>query len=143
MEGVKDEAGKLFYEIDWDFVEGIAKRMAANKGKYEPFNWTKKLDTNKLNQALIRHFIEIQKGNFQDEGDPYGHYYAIVCNIMMTIFQLKKLSIMNESEVNLKDLLENLSKEEILKVFRKYIDMYPNDQTLGQAIRELFSNIKD
>ena len=39
----KEKEGKLFYELDWDFITQMAERMASNKGKYEPYNW-KKLD---------------------------------------------------------------------------------------------------
>jgi len=47
------------------------------------------------------------------------------------------------NNVNLKDLIEELSKEELLKVFRDYIKLFPNDMDLGEAIRDLFVNIKD
>ena len=88
-EGIKEEENKLFYELDWEFIEGIAERMALNKSKYPPFNWTKGIDKEKLNQALIRHFMEIQKGNLSDE-QYLGHYYALVCNSMMIINQINR-----------------------------------------------------
>ena len=34
----KEKEGKLFYELDWDFITQMAERMASNKGKYEPYN---------------------------------------------------------------------------------------------------------
>lgn len=86
--GIKEEKDKLFYELDWEFVEGMAERMALNKTKYPPFNWMKGIDKDKLNQAMIRHFMEIQKGNESDE-QYLGHYYALACNAMMIINQIK------------------------------------------------------
>lgn len=86
--GIKEEDNKLSYELDWEFVEGMAKRMAKNKGKYPPYNWQKEMDINKLADAMSRHFIEIQKNNFHDDED-YGHFYAMACNAMMIVYQLK------------------------------------------------------
>ena len=88
--GIKESEGKLFYEIDWEFIELMATRMAQNKGdKYPRFNWKIKLDLEELNQALIRHFIEVQKGNYKDNDEPYGHLTALACNAMMMVYQLK------------------------------------------------------
>ncbi len=89
MEGIKEDEEKLYYELDWEFVEGMAKRMQTNKGKYPKWNWMKGIDVDKLNQAMTRHFIEIQKGNLSDE-QKFGHYYALACNSMMIIHQLKE-----------------------------------------------------
>ena len=89
MEGIKDEKDKLFYEIDWEFIEGMAQRMALNKrDKYPVFNWKNEIDVEKLKQAMTRHFIEIQKGNVDDE-QTYGHLYALAINSMLIIYQLK------------------------------------------------------
>ena len=89
--GIKEQNGKLFYEIDWEFVEEMAKRMASNKGdKYPVFNWKKPIEVSELDAAMTRHFIEIQKGNFDDDGQFAGHYIALACNAMMAVYQLKK-----------------------------------------------------
>ena len=37
----KETEGKLFYELDFEFITQMAERMASNKGKYEPYNWQK------------------------------------------------------------------------------------------------------
>jgi len=90
MAGIKQSEGKLFYEIDWEFIEQMAIRMADNKGdKYPRFNWKSPVDITELNAALVRHFIEIQKGNFDDGGQEYGHVIALACNSMMFWYQLK------------------------------------------------------
>ncbi len=86
--GIKEEEGKLEYEIDWEFVEGMAKRMSLNKGKYPPYNWKSKIEIGKLKAALTRHFVEIMKGNYDDEQD-MGHFYALACNAMMICAQKK------------------------------------------------------
>ena len=88
MEGIKEEEGKLEYEIDWEFVEGVAKRMSLNKGKYPPYNWKNAIDEEKLKNALSRHFIEVMKGNYDDEQE-MGHLYALACNSMMICAQKK------------------------------------------------------
>ncbi len=88
--GIKESEGKLFYEIDWEFIQSMAERMAQNKGdKYPRFNWKSPIDIQELNAALVRHFIEIQKGNYDDDGQLFGHFYALACNAMMIVYQLR------------------------------------------------------
>ena len=87
--GKKEENGKLNYELDWEFIEQLAKRMSQNKGKYEPYNWTRPMNVEKLKQSLFRHVIEVMKGNYSDDGDKFGHLLAISLNGMMINYQLK------------------------------------------------------
>lgn len=87
--GIKEECEKLAYELDWEFVEGMAQRMQMNKEKYPPYNWQKTIDIEKLKQAQARHFIEVMKGNYDDE-QIFGHLYAMALNAMMIIYQIKK-----------------------------------------------------
>ena len=89
MEGIKESEGKLNYELDWGFIQQIAERMSQNKGKYEPYNWTKPMDVEKLKQSLFRHVIEVMKGNYLDDGREFGHLESIALNAMMINYQLK------------------------------------------------------
>jgi len=89
---IKDSHGKLFYEIDWRFIQQIAERMASNKGKYPVYNWKKPLEKYQLEeikQATLRHFVEFLENNYEDDGREYGHIEAIVCNLMMYNYQIK------------------------------------------------------
>ena len=88
-DGVKETEGKLNYEIDWQFIQQLAERMSQNKGKYEPYNWTKPMDVEKLKQSLFRHVIEVMKGNYSDDGREFGHLESIALNAMMINHQLK------------------------------------------------------
>ncbi len=88
----KQSEGKLFYEIDWEFIEGMATRMALNKqnGKYDRFGWRDNgVDISEMNQALVRHLIAILKGELQDDEQQYSHYYALACNSMLIVNSLK------------------------------------------------------
>ena len=87
----KETNGKLFYELDFDFITQIAERMASNKGKYEPYNWQKLDNVEELKQALFRHTLEVMKGNLEDDGRDFGHLEAIACDVMMIYYQLKKI----------------------------------------------------
>lgn len=89
--GHKEDEGKLFYELDWEFIEQMAQRMQSNKsnGKYERWNWMRPIDPEKLKQPSIRHMVEIMKGNYEDDGRPYGHLEALACNMMMLSRALK------------------------------------------------------
>ena len=88
-EGAKETEGKLNYELDWQFIQQLAERMSHNKGKYEPYNWTKPMDVEKLKQSLFRHVIEVMKGNYSDDGREFGHFESIALNAMMINYQLK------------------------------------------------------
>lgn len=91
----KETEGKLFYELDFEFITQMAERMAANKGKYEPYNWQKLDNVEELKQALFRHTLEVMKGNLEDDGRDFGHLEAIACDVMMIYYQLKKKQIKN------------------------------------------------
>ena len=86
----KETEGKLFYELDFEFITQMAERMASNKGKYEPYNWQKLDNVEELKQALFRHVLEVMKGNLEDDGRDFGHLEAIACDVMMIYYQLKK-----------------------------------------------------
>lgn len=88
--GVKKTEGKLYYELSWEFIEEMAKRMANNKSdKYPLYNWKKNIDVEELKQAINRHHIEVMKGNYRDEGEVLGHIVSYACNAMMLWEQLK------------------------------------------------------
>lgn len=87
--GYKESEGKLNYELDWRFIEAMAKRMQSNKGKYEPYNWQKPMNIDSLKGSAARHNVEIQCNNFKDGNDELGHLTALACNAMMIWYQLK------------------------------------------------------
>lgn len=87
--GVKESQGKLSYELDFEFITQMAERMDANKGKYEPYNWQKPIDAAGLHRALARHFFQVMRGNYEDEGRDFGHLEALALNAMMINYQLK------------------------------------------------------
>lgn len=85
----KETNGKLFYELDFEFITQMAERMASNKGKYEPYNWQKLDNVEELKQALFRHVLEVMKGNYEDDKRELGHLEAIALNCMFLNYQLK------------------------------------------------------
>jgi hypothetical protein len=88
MKGYKESHNKLIYDIDFDYITGMAERMQLNRDKYPVGNWKQKLDIEGLKQALFRHVIEIMKDNYSDE-QKFGHLFAVGCNAFMIIEQLK------------------------------------------------------
>lgn len=117
----KEKEGKLFYELDWDFITQMAERMASNKGKYEPYNWKKLDNVEDLKQALFRHVIAIMKGEYEDDGREFGHIEAAADDLMMINYQLRnnynKLASESETIVNKEEEInfyENLSNWEDL-----------------------------
>lgn len=91
----KETEGKLFYELDWNFITQMAERMASNKkeGKYELFNWKLPMTPKgieDLKQATMRHLLEVMNGNYEDDGRAFGHLEAISDNMMMLNYQFKQ-----------------------------------------------------
>ena len=119
----KEKEGKLFYELDWDFITQMAERMASNKGKYEPYNWKKLDNVEDLKQALFRHVIAIMKGEYEDDGREFGHLEAAADDLMMINYQLKnnynKLVTENKTKVNEEDkvVLDDLDLQNTNKSF--------------------------
>ena len=89
MKGTKETKGKLPYELDFQFIDEMAKRMAANKHKYGPYNWRKPMeDPDQIKHAMMRHLSSIMQGEYEDDGHAYGHITAIACNAMILRAQL-------------------------------------------------------
>lgn len=87
--GKKEKDGKLHYELSWEFIEEMAKRMANNKSdKYPLYNWKKSIDVQDLKDAINRHHIEVMKGNYSDGEEILGHIVSYACNSMMLWEQL-------------------------------------------------------
>lgn len=107
MSGKKETEGKLDYELDWEFIETMAKKMAMNKGKYEPYNWKKGMNVEKLKQAMFRHVIEVMKGNYDD--DVMGHLESIALNAMFINYQIKNKSndVYTDNVFSLCDCMHN------------------------------------
>lgn len=89
--GVKENKGKLFHELDFEFVKQMSERMAASKvsGKYPKFNWKKDIDEVELRMAIFRHVLEVMEGRYEDEGRPMGHLEALATNAMMLAYQVR------------------------------------------------------
>lgn len=91
--GKKEKEGKLHYELSWEFIEEMAKRMANNKSdKYPLYNWKQKINVQDLKDAINRHHIEVMKGNYQDGDEILGHIVQYACNSMMLWEQLRDKS---------------------------------------------------
>jgi hypothetical protein len=96
-EAKKETEGKLFYELDFEFIKQMAERMQSNKdnNKYELWNWKKPMTPRgieALKQAMWRHIIAVMQGEFEDDGREFGHLEAISNNAMMINYQLKNKS---------------------------------------------------
>lgn len=99
---MKETEGKIDYiNIDWDYLEGICKRISSNSSKYPKDNWKKPLDIKELAAATIRHARKILQ---PIEGDPESledHAIALGCNGMFINYQLK---LRSNGEKNNRDI---------------------------------------
>lgn len=99
----KETEGKLFYELDFEFITQMAERMASNKGKYKPYNWQKLDNIEDLKQSLLRHVLEVMKGNYQDDNRAKGHLEAVAINAMFINYQLKRNEVSPSTKINTTD----------------------------------------
>ena len=99
----KETEGKLFYELDFEFITQMAERMASNKGKYEPYNWQKLDNIEDLKQSLFRHVLEVMKDNYQDDNRAKGHLEAVAINAMFINYQLKRNEVSPSTKINTTD----------------------------------------
>ncbi len=96
----KETEGKLFYELDFEFITQMAERMASNKGKYEPYNWKKLDNIADLKQSLFRHVLEVMNGNYEDDNRAKGHLEAVAINAMFINYQLKRNEVSPSTKIN-------------------------------------------
>ena len=96
----KETEGKLFYELDFEFITQMAERMASNKGKYEPYNWQKLDNIADLKQSLFRHVLEIMNGNYEDDNRAKGHLEAVAINAMFINYQLKRNEVFPSTKIS-------------------------------------------
>ena len=99
----KETEGKLFYELDFEFITQMAERMASNKGKYEPYNWQKLDNIDDLKQSLFRHVLEVMNGNYEDDNREFGHLEAVAINAMFINYQLKRNEVSPSTKINTTD----------------------------------------
>jgi hypothetical protein len=85
--GFKETENKLNYELDWDFISALAKRMSSNKDKYPAYNWQLPINVEELKQSLFRHTLEVMKGNYKDKDEELGHIIACALNAMFIFYQ--------------------------------------------------------
>lgn len=107
----KETEGKLFYELDFEFITQMAERMASNKGKYEPYNWQKLDNIEDLKQSLFRHVLEVMNGNYQDDNREKGHLEAVAINAMFINYQLKRNEVSPSAKINTTDSTGLLTEE--------------------------------
>ena len=78
--GIKHSEEKISYqEIDFDFIDLMAKNMSKNKDKYPPFNWQKKVPKEELIDAILRHTRKVKQPVDGDIEDVEQHLVSIAC----------------------------------------------------------------
>ena len=84
----KDDKGKpKITLLDTRFVEGMSKVMMYGLSKkYERDNWKKKMDPERLLDAMLRHAFDIAQGELIDPESGLPHAFHIACNAMMYSF---------------------------------------------------------
>lgn len=79
----KEDSNKTRYDLlSEEFIEEFAKVMTLGSSKYTPYNWVG-LEDERVFSALMRHLMELKKGNFTDEESGLSHMAHVACNAMM------------------------------------------------------------
>lgn len=91
LEAIKDQQDKpSFLEIDPNFLEAMAWRMTANKGKYPVNNWKGLTDRFTILDAIYRHANDIKRmleGGESLTGETIQkHCAAIACNAQFLFY---------------------------------------------------------
>ena len=116
----KETEGKLFYELDFEFITQMAERMASNKGKYEPYNWQKLDNVEDLKQSLFRHVLEVMNGNYEDDNRAKGHLEAVAINAMFINYQLKRNKVSPSIKINTTDSKGLLPEDNYTKMVEQW-----------------------
>ena len=116
----KETEGKLFYELDFEFIKQMAERMASNKGKYEPYNWQKLDNIEDLKQSLFRHVLEVMNGNYKDDNRAKGHLEAVAINAMFINYQLKRNEVSQSTKINTTDSKGLLPEDNYTKMIEQW-----------------------
>lgn len=116
----KETEGKLFYELDFEFIKQMAERMASNKGKYEPYNWQKLDNIDDLKQSLFRHVLEIMNGNYKDDNRAKGHLEAVAINAMFINYQLNRNHVSKSTKINTTDSTGLLPEDNYTKIIEQW-----------------------
>ena len=95
----KDSSGKLLvYELDAEFILGMAKVMSVNKkefgGKYERGNYRDPINPVLLEESMERHMLDVKKAMQQgksliDETDGCNQLFKVAVNALMLWVQVK------------------------------------------------------
>lgn len=90
LKGIKDTESKISYEeINWNYIDEVAKRMEYGKHKYPKDNYKKEVNIKDLEQAMFRHIRKILSPIEGDTETYIEHLAAIGCNAQMIYQQLK------------------------------------------------------
>lgn len=76
--------------VPLEAVEAVAKVLGFGAQKYEPDGWKEVPDAvNRYNSALLRHLVEIQKGEEIDPESGLPHIDHVACNaLFLSYFNL-------------------------------------------------------
>jgi hypothetical protein len=72
----------MFSLITPEFTESIAKVLTIGAKKYEPYNWQRDLDTDRIISALHRHLNAYQRGEKLDPETGESHLTHKAANTM-------------------------------------------------------------
>lgn len=86
MEGRKDDAGKVPYELlAPEMLDGVAQVLRFGAEKYEPRNWEKGMAWGRVFGATMRHLWAWWRGEAEDPETGMSHLWHAGCCIMFLI----------------------------------------------------------
>ena len=87
MPGMKFDGGKLSWDLlPYDAIEKVVEILTYGAKKYKPNNW-QKVEVERYNAALMRHFTAHMKGEDYDEESGLLHLSHLCCNAVFLLWK--------------------------------------------------------
>ena len=80
---IKHDSNKIRVSLlEPDFILGVAEVATFGANKYAKDNWKKCEDTDRIEDAALRHLFAYLKGEKIDKETGLSHLYHVSCNLM-------------------------------------------------------------
>lgn len=85
--GKKWDSGKLRYDLlDYKSIDELARVLTYGANKYDANNW-QKIEANRYQAALGRHFSSYMQGEMYDQESGIHHLSHVMANVMFLMYK--------------------------------------------------------
>ena len=85
-DGIKHDQDKVrMHMLPWDAIYSVAEIMEHGAKKYTEDNWKTIKDPRRYESAMLRHYVDVQKGEDIDPDSGLLHWAHIACNALFRL----------------------------------------------------------